>query len=169
MAKDLSVLVIDNNPSVLEDMERELRGENVRVLTAQDPWEGLNIVYREQPHLVITALVMSQSNGIEILDRVIAFDPSIDVILMTAYPSAETTVEAIRHGAIDYLPKPVSADRFKASVKAMLRARRDRLLASRPQARVDFPGIVGQSALMQDVYSRIERIAPLYSNRFDHR
>jgi DNA-binding NtrC family response regulator len=157
MTKDLSVLVIDNNPSVLEDMRRELGGGSVRVLTTQDPLEGLDIVYREQPHLVVTALVMSRSSGIEILDRVVAFDPSIDVVLMTAYPSAETTVEAMRRGAVDYLPKPVSFDK--------LRARMDRLLNGAPYRRppeIDFHGIVGQSALMQDVYTRIERIAPLY-------
>ena len=62
--------------------------ESVRVFTAKDPQEGVDIVYRERPHLVVTALVMSEASGIEVLDRVVAFDPSIDVILMTAYPSA---------------------------------------------------------------------------------
>jgi DNA-binding NtrC family response regulator len=161
MTGGISVVVIDNNPSILEDLHRELGGESIRVFTTQDPQEGVDIVYRERPHLVVTALVMSQTSGIEVLDRVIAFDPSIDVILMTAHPSTETAVEAIRRGAVDYVPKPVPVDRFKAR----LRARMQLLLASatyRDPEESEFHGIIGGSTAMSDVYSRIERIAPHY-------
>jgi DNA-binding NtrC family response regulator len=156
-SKDLSVVVIDNNPSILEDLRRQLSGDRVRVFTAQDPRHGVDIVYRERPQLVVTGLVMSEASGIEVLDRVVEFDPSIDVILMTAHPSAETTVEAIRRGAVDYLPKPVSIDK--------LRARVERMLDSASQCKrvnSSFHGIVGRSAAMSEVYTWIERVAPHY-------
>jgi len=158
MTRHLSVVVIDNNPSILEDLRRELGGQSVRVFTARDPREGVEIVCRVRPHLVVTALVMSEASGMDVLDRVVAFDPSIDVILMTAYPSAETTVEAIRRGAVDYLPKPISVARLIAGL-------RERLCRSAPcsePAASAFQGIVGRSITMSQVYSRIERTAPLY-------
>ena len=80
----------------------------LRILTAEDPEEGVEIVFREHPQIVLTDLVMPGLSGLDVLERVVEFDSAIDVILMTAHYTSETAVEAIRKGASDYLNKPVS-------------------------------------------------------------
>jgi DNA-binding NtrC family response regulator len=107
---------------------------------------------------------MPKMTGLELLDRVISFDPAIEVILMTAHYSSESAVEAIRKGASDYLNKPVSLPALRARIGTMIQdARRrlrnneleDELVASSP-----FEQIIGASPAMWEMYSRIRRIAP---------
>src|SRR3954471_10888136 len=105
---DVSLVIIDDNPGSLELLSAALENEGIRIFTAQDPEEGIEIVFREHPQIVLTDLVMPNLSGLEVLERVVAFDSAIDVILMTAHYSTESAVEAIRKGAADYLNKPVS-------------------------------------------------------------
>src|SRR4051794_28008098 len=105
---DVSLVIIDDNPGSLELLSTALESEGIRIFTAQDPEEGLEIIFREHPQIVLTDLVMPHLSGLDVLDRVVEFDAAIDVILMTAHYSSESAVEAIRKGAADYLNKPVS-------------------------------------------------------------
>jgi DNA-binding NtrC family response regulator len=95
-----------------------------------------------------------------------AFDPSIDVILMTAHYSTDTAVEAIKKGASDYWNKPVPIDTIRKRVDQLLETARRRMRASSLQHELldsaEFHGIVGNSPQMWDLYSRIERVAPHY-------
>jgi DNA-binding NtrC family response regulator len=109
---------------------------------------------------------MPKLTGLEMLERIVEFDPAIDVILMTAQYGTETAVEAIQKGASDYLNKPVSIP--------LLRSRIERLLAdARQRQRVlnldnelldtsQFEGMIGRSPLMWDLFARIRRVAPHY-------
>ena len=83
-------------------------------------------MFREHPQIVLTDLVMPGLSGLEVLERIVEFDPAIDVILMTAHYTSETAVEAIRKGAADYLNKPVSisALRERISLRLVEEARR---------------------------------------------
>ncbi len=162
----VTVVVIDDNPGSLEFISTALEREGVEVLTAADPEEGLELVYSRRPQIVVTDLVMPKMTGLNVLERIMEFDPSTEVILMTAHYTTETAVEAIRKGASDYLNKPVSL--------AVLRERIGRLIDAELQrqqiARVDdnlmhaakFEGIVGRSPQMWEMFSRIRRIAPHY-------
>jgi DNA-binding NtrC family response regulator len=102
----------------------------------------------------------------EVLERIMAFDPSIDVILMTAHYSTDTAVEAIKKGASDYWNKPVPIDTIRKRVDQLLETARRRMRASSLQHELldsaEFHGIVGNSPQMWDLYSRIERVAPHY-------
>ncbi len=162
----VTVVVIDDNPGSLEFVSTALEREGVEVLTAPDPEEGLDLVYSRRPQIVMTDLVMPKMSGLDVLDRIMEFDPSTEVILMTAHYTTETAVEAIRKGASDYLNKPVSL--------AVLRERVGRLIDAELQrqqiAHVDdnlshaakFEGIVGRSPQMWEMFSRIRRVAPHY-------
>src|SRR5215467_7967223 len=109
---------------------------------------------------------MPELSGIDVLERVMDFDPAIDVILMTAHYTSDTAVEAIRKGAADYLNKPVPL--------AVLRERVGRLIDTAVQRQqimdvddellrtAQFEGIVGRSPQMWEMFSRIRRIAPHY-------
>ena len=162
----VSLVVIDDNPRSLEFVSSALVREGVAIFTASDPEEGLDLVYTHRPQVVLTDLVMPGLSGLQVLERVIEFDPAIDVILMTAHYTTETAVEAIRKGAADYLNKPVSLSVLRERVGKLI----DTALHRQQIMRVDddlmqkaqFEGIVGRSAPMWEVFSRIRRIAPHY-------
>src|SRR5947209_7455776 len=125
MLPAVKLVAIDDTPQSLELVSEALRQECLAIFIAEDPEEGLEIIYREHPQIVLLDLVMPKLSGIEVLERIVEFDPAIDVILMTAHYTTETAVEAIQKGACDYLNKPISI--------ADLRARIDRLIADARQ------------------------------------
>jgi DNA-binding NtrC family response regulator len=103
-------------------------------------------------------------SGLEVLDRIVEFDPSIDVILMTAHYSTESAVEAIKKGACDYLNKPISISGLRERIGALLASARRRQKALQLEdellASAEFEGIIGNSPLMWDMFARIRRVAP---------
>lgn len=162
----MTLLIIDDNVGNLELLRSALRRPDVEILTAEDPEEGLDLVATRHPQIVLTDLVMPRVTGMEVLERIMAFDPSIDVILMTAHYSTDTAVEAIKKGASDYWNKPVPIDTIRKRVDQLLETARRRERAALLQHELldsaKFHGIVGNSPQMWDLYSRIERVAPHY-------
>lgn len=164
--KSVSVVIIDDNPRSLEFVSEALARGSVKIFTASDPEEGIDLVYTQHPQVVVTDLVMPGMSGLDVLARIMEFDPAIDVILMTAHYTSDTAVEAIRKGAADYLNKPVSL--------AVLRERVGRLIDTALQRQqilevddelsmtAQFEGMVGRSPQMWEMFSRIRRIAPHY-------
>src|SRR5580692_10450570 len=108
MSEAPSILIIDDNESSLELLSAALSQQGLEILTASHPEAGLELVFSRRPMIVLTDLVMPDLSGMEVLERIVEFDSSIEVILMTAHYSTESAVEAIRKGAADYLNKPVS-------------------------------------------------------------
>jgi len=160
----MTLLIIDDNTGNLELLSAALRRPDLEILTASDPEEGLDLVATRHPQIVLTDLVMPRVTGLEVLDRIMAFDPSIDVILMTAHYSTDTAVEAIKKGASDYWNKPVPIDTVRKRVDQLLETARRRLRAASLQRELldsaEFHGLVGNSPQMWDLYSRVERVAP---------
>ncbi len=115
---------------------------------------------------MLTDLVMPRMSGLEVLERIMEFDPSIDVILMTAHYSTESAVEAIKKGASDYLNKPVSIAALRERIGRLVEDARKRQrtlqLEDEMLASAEFEGIVGHSPLMWEMFSRIRRVAPHY-------
>jgi DNA-binding NtrC family response regulator len=143
-----------------------LRQTGVSIHTACDPVQGLELVRRLRPRLVITDLVMPGLSGLDVLDRVMAFDPSIDVLLMTAHYTTETAVEAIRRGAADYLQKPVKIATLRTRVAELIAAAELRRKASSPTNSdpdaYQFEGFIAKSAIMWEMLATLQRIAPHY-------
>lgn len=162
----VSLVIIDDNPGSLDLLSSALAQEGLEIMVASDPETGLDLIYDKHPQIVLTDLVMPGMSGMEVLERVMEFDPSTDVLLMTAHYSTESAVEAIRKGASDYLNKPVSIatvrQRIGALVSEARRRRRTVQLQEELLAGCEFEGIVGNSPLMWDMFSKIRRIAPHY-------
>ena len=162
----LSLLIIDDNPGSLELLSSALAQPDLEILTASDPEEGMDLVHSRHPQIVLTDLIMPGMTGMEVLERVMEFDPATEVILMTAHYSTESAVEAIKKGASDYLNKPVSIAALRTKIGALLESARKRLRASQIAdellASAEFEGIIGNSPSMWDMFSRIRRIAPHY-------
>ena len=161
---NISLVIIDDNPGSLEFLSAALAHEGLTVLTAEDPEEGLEIIYREHPQIVLTDLVMPGVSGLEVLDRVVEFDPSIDVVLMTAHYSSESAVEAIRRGASDYLNKPVPVALLRERIAKLIddARKRQKLMFSDSGIRdtAQFEGMIGKSPAMWEMFARIRRVAP---------
>jgi DNA-binding NtrC family response regulator len=168
----LSVVIIDDNPGSLEMLSAALAHTEARVYTASRPVDGLALVKKHHPRLVITDLVMPEMSGLEVLQQVVNFDSSIDVILMTAYYTTETAVAAIRQGAADYLQKPVKIAVLRARVQALMESanRRRRVQAGSPSSVQDleFEGLQAKSDVMWDLFAMIQRIAPHYRSVLVH-
>jgi DNA-binding NtrC family response regulator len=160
----VSILVVDDNPRSVELLAAALAHEDAQVLTAVDPEQALDLAYEHHPQIVITDLVMPKLTGMEVLERLIEFDPAIDVILMTAHYSTESAVEAIKKGACDYLNKPVSIQTLRERIGRLIEDARRRLNAARLEGELaenaQFHGIIGRSPLMLDMFARVQRIAP---------
>jgi DNA-binding NtrC family response regulator len=162
--QEIVIVVIDDNEGILELVATALGREGVRIVTASDPEEGIEAVFREHPQIVLTDLVMPGLSGLEVLDRIVEFDPSIDVILMTAHYTSESAVEAIRRGAADYLNKPVPIAALRERIAKLAEEARRRQKASELEMELGesarFEGMVGRGPAVMEMFSRIRRIAP---------
>lgn len=171
MKKAVCIVVIDDSPGSLELLSTALTRPGVAVHTALTPIDGLELVRKLHPQLVVTDLVMPEMNGLDVLQQVVRFDPSIDVILMTAHYTTETAVEAIRNGAADYLQKPVKIAVLRERVTRLLIAAEQRSRANSAgfdQSDLNFEGMIARSREMWDLFAMVQRIAPHYRSVLVH-
>jgi DNA-binding NtrC family response regulator len=158
------LVVIDDDIRNLELVCEALQQPGLKIEAFDDPKRGLDHVLRERPAIVLTDLVMPHFDGMEVLRRVMAADPAIEVILMTANYTSESAVAAIKEGASDYLEKPIKMDRLRERIQVVLAEAETRHQASEIDRRsIDtfrFEGIVGRSPLMLEMFARIRRVAP---------
>jgi len=118
------ILIIEDDRFFREVFSDLLKGEGYEVSCASCGLEGLRML-TEQPYaLVITDLIMPDISGMEVLSRVRENDPTIDVIMVTGNANLESAIFALKHGARDYLMKPVNPDEFRHSVAQCLEQRR---------------------------------------------
>ncbi|MCP4682564.1 MAG: sigma-54-dependent Fis family transcriptional regulator, partial [Desulfobacterales bacterium] len=114
--------------------------------------------------LVLMDIRMLKVSGIEALSRIKSYNPAIPVILMTAYSSVETAVEALKKGAYDYLTKPLDFDKLRVTMeKAMEHTRlteENRILKENLGLRFDRQNIIGQSLAMKTLLETVEQVAP---------
>jgi DNA-binding NtrC family response regulator len=160
----LRVVAIDDDEQHLKFIATVLSRENVKVYASTNPQEGLAQVYKERPHLVVVDLIMPGMSGLEMLEKIVQFDPAIEVVLLTGQYSTESAVEAIQKGAADYLTKPVDVEKLQKRVESLLsdvrKAQRCLQLEYELIENSQLASMVGHSAAMLEVFHRIRRVAP---------
>jgi DNA-binding NtrC family response regulator len=160
----IRLLAIDDELASLELIEDALHQPDVEILTSTDPEEGLRMVRRAHPEVVLLDLHMPKFTGLELLEKIVEFDPGIDVILVTADYSTESAVAAIQKGACDYLTKPFSPKALRQRIESLKREARNRHRAVELEGELlktsRFEDMVGRSPQMLDVFARIRRVAP---------
>jgi two-component system response regulator AtoC len=161
----IKILVVDDEVQVREMLRRnltEMGGFPVDV--ASNGVEALEKMEKDIFDLVLTDLRMPEMDGIELLKAIKATRPESLVIIMTAYGSIETAVEAIKKGADDYLTKPVDFNdlllRISKAKKESLLLRENRLLRMEVRKKFEFSNIIGKSKKIQEIFSLIEKVAP---------
>ena len=111
------ILVIDDEDSMCNFMEIMLAKEGYSVETACSGNEGLQLLKKNRYDLVIADLNMPDMTGIDVLKQVKSFRQNQDLIVMTAYASVDTAIEAMKHGAVDYITKPFKVDEIKLVIE----------------------------------------------------
>lgn len=160
----LRLVVIDDDPTSLRFVNFILARVGLEIHTASEPQAGLDLIHRLRPQIVLMDLIMPGVQGMELLQKIVEFDPGIDVILMTGYYSTESAVEAIQKGAADYFPKPFSPEKLRQRIALIVEDAKRRQRSSKIENELlenfQFEGIIGRSPLMLDLFSKIRRVAP---------
>jgi DNA-binding NtrC family response regulator len=158
------LLVVDDEPSILPLVERFARDLGFEVETSVESVAALARLPSIRPHAVVLDVGMPERDGFEVLRGIKELDPECLVIFMTGNPTVEAAVEAIKVGALDYLSKPIDWARLKAALTTVRESmrRRERLLQTDAEIarQVEFFGMVGRSATMQQLFDSIRRLAP---------
>lgn len=115
------VLVIDDELSIRESLDMFLREKGFTVQTAGTAVEGVEICAVFRPQVIILDIRLPDESGLEVLRRITAEDPDVKVIMITAYHDMETTIDAMRHGAYDYIHKPLDVDELDLAVTRSFR------------------------------------------------
>ena len=158
-----TILIVDDDKSIRYSLKRMLE-ENFSVLTAQNGDEALARVKESTPDLVIMDIKMPGRSGIEVLKEIKLVDPKSLVILMTAYGTTETAIEAMKYGAFDYILKPFPIPQMKELVQKAITLRKlmkeGVSYASEPDQQKEEEQIIGSSPKMQEIYKVIGQVAP---------
>jgi len=159
-----NILIIDNEKRMCGVLKAALELDQHHVEVAYDGDAGVQKFQKGEFDIVITDLKMPGKDGIAVLDFAKKASPDTEVILMTAYATAQTAVEAMRKGAYDYLIKPFEMVEMKLKVKQILEkkelARENIDLKGKLREKYSLDNIIGQSEVMVKVYQMVEKVAP---------
>ena len=156
------ILVVDDEEIICRSCECVLSGEGHQVDASQDSHDGLTMAEQNPYDIIIVDLKMPRMNGMEFLRRIKAVRPEIEVVMMTGFAEISTAVEAMKLGAFDYVPKPISPDQLAVTVGKALDAREliseNRYLRQELLAKYQFENIIGSGEAMRAVYDLIARV-----------
>lgn len=159
-----NILIIDDEPKMCKVLRFALEPEGYSVATAENAESGLATFSKDPFDLVITDLKMPGNDGLFVLENVKKQCPQTEVIMMTAYATAQNAVESMKKGAYDYIIKPFEMDELKLKVKHIMEKRQlaeeNIQLKKELKDRYSLENMIGQSGLMQEVYKMVARVAP---------
>ncbi|MDP2754018.1 MAG: sigma-54 dependent transcriptional regulator [Nitrospirota bacterium] len=162
------ILVVEDEKSMREVLKILLDGENYEVMTASDGLEGLSSLDKDIFDLVITDMKMPKADGFQVLKKVKEISPDTIVIMITAFGTKETAIEATKLGAYDYINKPFNIDEIRLIVRRSLEKKRlsdeITILRQKIETTYSIENIIGQSPKMQEMFKLIPRIAQSNSN-----
>ncbi|MFI5397500.1 MAG: sigma-54-dependent transcriptional regulator [Candidatus Binatia bacterium] len=157
------VLIVDDEKAMVLALKGLLTKEGYQVETAGRGEEAIDRIEAGNFHVVITDLSMDGVSGMQVLERARSIDPDIAVIMITAYGSEKIAVQAMKLGAVDYLPKPFDNDELRLVVRRVMETsllRRDhRRLLEQVRGDFAFGQIIGRSPAMRRLFETIDKIA----------
>jgi two-component system response regulator HydG len=162
--KPTHILIVDDDPGHRTSLRTVIRSWGYHVATADDGLAAVEAVKESQVDLILMDVRMTTMSGIEALAHIKGYNPAIPIIIMTAYSSVESAVEALKGGAYDYLIKPFDFDVLKISIEracehAGLKVENADLKA-RLQDDFDRPDIIGKSPPMKTLIDMLAMVAP---------
>ena len=159
-----SLLVIDDEPEIRESLEALLSTEGFAVELAPTGEAGLRRLEKKPFDLVLLDVALPDQSGLEVLQQIRAANPSLAVVMITAYGSVENAVGAMRIGANSYITKPWDNERLIAEIHSLVRQQRlaeeNRALKQTLKQRYSFSQIVGKGDAMQKLLDLVTQVAP---------
>ncbi len=164
MTKMPNILVVDDEAAIRESLKDWLMEDGYRVALAIDGENAIAMVQESQYDVILLDLKMPGIDGLETMRRIKEISPDSGVLMMTAYASVDTAVQAMKEGAFDYLVKPFDPDEVELQIKKIVAHREMRLenimLRKRLEEQYQYDEIIGKSEAMQEIFDLIDRVAP---------
>jgi two-component system response regulator HydG len=164
MDKKNSILVVDDDSAHRTMLQTLLSGWGYTIFEADDGTSAIDQVHGQPFDLILMDIRMIKISGLEALTAIRAYNPAIPIVLMTAYASVETAVEALKSGAYDYLPKPLNFDELKITIERAMDhsglKEENRLLRESLDTQFDSQDIIGRSSSMVKVLETVAQVAP---------
>ncbi len=158
-----TLLIVDDEKHTRDGLRSSLE-DNYDVYVAADIQEALNILEADPVDVMVTDLRLGGEDGMKLIDKALALPHSPVCIMMTAYGSVDTAVEAMKHGAYDFITKPLNIDRLEILIQRALRSRQaeqeNTELRQQVEQRFGLENIIGNSAAMNEVFDVIRQVAP---------
>ncbi len=156
------ILIAEDEAAFREAAAEILRDAGWEIETCGDGAAAWDAFRKSLHDVVITDIRMPKMDGIALLEKIHDLVPSLPVIMITAHGSIETSVEAMRRGAVDYILKPCNLDELRMRIERVLsvsRLTRQTEALARDTREGEFPGLLGESAAMKDVQKLVEKVA----------
>jgi DNA-binding NtrC family response regulator len=157
------IMVIDDEESMCRFMQIMLQREGYEVTSTVSSKEALEEIKNKNYDLVIADLMMPEMNGLELLSRVKSITPDINFIVMTAYASVDTAIEALKKGAFDYITKPFKVDEIKIAIKKSLEQKKiseeNLNLKRQLKKELGIHNLIGNSPEIIQLKKLVERVA----------
>jgi nitrogen regulation protein NR(I) len=157
------ILVVDDEADIRRAFHRNLASDALQVVDAGNGEEAIRMIAKERPNLVVMDIRMGATSGLDTLRKLRELDPKLLIIMMTAYGTTQTAIEAMKLGAYDYVLKPLEVPKLKALIDSALKAARDMREVVSYQPLLDSEdyaeGIVGKSEPMQQVFKLIGQVS----------
>ena len=164
----MNILIIDDEEVLQDILTVLIRKEGHTPITASTGEEGLAVLEREEIDLILLDLMLPGMHGMEVLRQVRQRNTEVVVVVITAFSSIESAIQAMREGAFHYIPKPFKNEEVLLTIRKGLEQRRltseNRSLREQLRQRFAFDNILGKSKPMQQVYELIQLAAPAKSN-----
>ncbi|MGE4490429.1 MAG: sigma-54-dependent transcriptional regulator [Kiritimatiellales bacterium] len=158
------ILIVDDEPTILNLLNKILIGQGYDATPASNGEKALQLLQTERFDLMISDINMTPINGMELLRKAAESYPEMGVIMLTAYGTVATAVEAMKQGAFDYITKPFKLDELVLTVQRALEyysaITENKDLKARLEHKEKLDGIVAESPGMRKVCDMIERVAP---------
>ncbi|HHY28132.1 MAG TPA: sigma-54-dependent Fis family transcriptional regulator [Desulfitobacterium dehalogenans] len=163
MGEDRHIVVIDDEPDMLETCARVIHRMGYKCTTYEDSCEALEEIHKLQPDLIITDIKMPKCDGFEVLEKAKVCVPKARVIVITGYASVDSAVQAMKEGAYDYLSKPFPIEQLQLTINKALQhialTEENQLLRAQLQEGLNTDNIIGARGGLQDVFATIGKIS----------
>lgn len=166
----LTILIVDDEELLLRSCARILEHEGYAVLKAGRGREALDVMRRQRPDIVLTDLMLPDVDGMTLLREAKKLDPAMLVIMITGFATVDSSIEAIKAGAYDYIPKPFTATQLQILIgraaNQVRLARDNERLRGQLRERYSLENVIGVSEPMQKLFALVLKVAPTDASVF---
>src|SRR5438045_6080175 len=162
-----TILIVDDEKHTRDGLRRLLEDE-YDVYVAEDIGGAVSVLERENIDVMVTDLRLAGEDGMQLIERALKMPHPPICIMMTAYGSVDTAVEAMKHGAYDFVTKPLNLDKVEMLIARALQSRRteqeNRIVRQQIDERFGLENILGESLALREVLDTIRQVAPSSAN-----